>query len=176
MSMFVPMDSPVTFQPTPWAHTNNFLGIFLTFFGFPWHFPHSQSLLTLITLSSLSLSSHSRCLLHMLFEIIFFFVHFLSSRALCMSMSFVLTSFLLYFGFAYGYNNWLIFCEVGLAIALHSLCFVFYVWLQQSQLDFCLHFLDFYLWLQQSAWLLSTIATINSCFVSFCLFQIFGGF
>jgi len=73
--MFVPMDSPITFLLTPWAHANKFLGIFLAL----------ALALPSFSLSppSHSLSLSSRSLLHMLFEIILFFVHLLSSSALC---------------------------------------------------------------------------------------------
>jgi hypothetical protein len=168
MSMFVPMDSPVGLQQQLFGH------LFKCFFWLLWHFPHSHSL---IALSSLSLPSHSRCLLHMLFQIIFFFVPSLSSLALCMSMQFcahfILALFrLLPMVITIGscFMKWVF------AIALHSLCFGFYLWLQQSQLNFCLHCFDFYLWLQQLAWLVFTVAPINSCFVSFCWFQCFGRF
>ncbi len=84
MRMFVPMDRPVTSLPSLWAHTNNFLVIFLTFFLVALALP-SFSLSSLSPPSrSFSLSSHSCCLLHMLFSnhflfcalvVIFSFVH-----------------------------------------------------------------------------------------------------
>jgi hypothetical protein len=119
------------------SHQQVFGHLFNLFFGCP----GTSLILTHSSLSSLSPPSHSllTCIVSCTcFFKSFFVVRSSSSLAFLCSFHSCFVS-----AFAYGYYNWLMFYEVGLAIALQSLCFGFYLWLEQSQLDFCWHCFDF---------------------------------